>query len=139
MSSTTTRFGLKIPDGTDVVDNDLFVKGNFNILEAQAAKKTETVAAAGQQMEIVEVSFVSSGSTYVLDGDGVFAKTYTVKPTIIMGQISQQINYSDTMSYPFIPETTITLTGFRVTVKTSVTTNNFGAGTLKMKFLVFGS
>jgi hypothetical protein len=138
MSTTSTRFLMKIPDGTDTFDNEQYLKGNLNIIDQKAAKVDETVKAEGQQMEVVEISFVASGSANVMTANGTFAKTYTVKPTIMPAHISQSIGYSDVMAYPYIPETSISLTGFTATVKTAVSTNNFQAGTLKMKFIVFG-
>jgi hypothetical protein len=140
MATTSTRFLMKVPDGTDTFDNDLHLKGNLNIIDEKAALKSESVASqvAGQRMEVVEITFTASGSVNSLTATGTFAKAFTSKPTIMPANITQAIGYSDTINYPHIPETSITLTNFTVTLKTAVTTNNFQAGTLKMKFLVFG-
>lgn len=136
MSTTSTRFGLKVPDGTDSFDNDQYLKGNLNIIDQKAALVSDTVAAEGQKVEIVEVSLVSSGSTSSISGSGTFTKTYTIVPTILPGVVTQTVGYVDSMCYPFVSSPT--LTGFQVKLVTSNTVNNFGAGTVKMTFLVFG-
>lgn len=130
---------MKVPDGTDTFDNDLYLKGNLNIIDEKAAKVDETVAAKGQRMEVVEVSFIASGSTNSITATGTFSKPFTSKPVIMPASISQAIGYSDTMTYPHIPESAMTLSNFQVVIKTATSTNNFQAGTLKMKFIVFGS
>jgi hypothetical protein len=138
MSTTSPNLGFILADGTDTFDNDRYIKGNFQIIDDNVLKKTKAVAGDGQQMETIEVSFVSDGTSYTLTKNNTpFVKTYANPPTVLPGNITQSISYSDTMSYPFISNTTSG--SFSVVLKTSNTSNNFGSGTLKMKFLVFGS
>jgi hypothetical protein len=142
MASTSTRFLMKVPDGTDTFDNDQHIKGNLNIIDQKAALITETVAsqATGQRMEVVEISFTASGTTNEVSGNGSFSKAFTGIPNVMPAQVTQATAYANRIMYPSI--TSVTTTGFTVTLKTSYTgaaLENFGAGTIKMKFVIFGS
>jgi hypothetical protein len=142
MSTVSPKFGFKIPEGTDVFDNDLYIKGNLNILDANAAKKSETIEAAGEKMEVIEVSFVCTGSTSnVTVLNKPFAKTYISPPVVLQANITQAVaNGTDYMINPYIYG--VTNTGFNVKIDTGVISGNqiiFTAGTIKMKFLVIGS
>lgn len=137
MSTTSPVHGFSLAEGNDTFDNDKYIKANFQKIDDTILPKDKTIAADGQNIEIVELSFVSSGTVNILQSSGTFAKTYVNPPTVMVGNISQSVTYSDTMDYPWINPTTNTT--FSVTLKTSDRTTNFGAGTLKVRFVVIGS
>jgi hypothetical protein len=141
MSTTSTRFQMKLPDGTDGFDNDLYLKGNLQILDTQAAKVAETLATrSALKMEIVEVSFTSSGATSVINGTGNYANTYTSTPIVLAATVTQTVSYVDYMIQPWIVPTTSNFTcRLQVASDGTGTPHNFGSGTVKMKFLVIGS
>jgi hypothetical protein len=93
----------------------------------------------GQSIISMECSFPSSQATY-LQNTFSFPKAYISTPKILPGDVTQNIPYSDVMAYPFI--TNVTTTSFTVKLTTASfngsTQNTFGAGTLKMNFLIFG-
>jgi hypothetical protein len=98
------------------------------------------VSGSGEKLEVVEMSIVSNGTTPVLTGSATFSKTYINPPTVIYAGVSQIISYSESMISPYIDPTFITTEGFqcRFTTAYNGITNNFGNGTLKVKFLVIG-
>lgn len=141
MSSTSTRFGMKVPDGTDPFDNDLYLKGNLNIIDKDAAKLLETLfITGGLKAEIVEVSIPSSGSQNTLTSSlATYKNKYTSTPVVFAGTVTQSVSYVDTINEPFVNATT---SGFTVKLKVAyngVAFENFGSGTIKMKFLVVGT
>jgi hypothetical protein len=44
LSTTSTKFTFKLADPTDTFDNDLYLKGNFNLIESLIYSKTEVNA-----------------------------------------------------------------------------------------------
>lgn len=92
------------------------------------------INATGEHMEVVEVSFSPDGDSNTVTASGTYSKTYTSPPTIMPANVTQVVNYGDAMRYPYIYS--ITKTGF--SVKIGSIGGNFGAATLKMKFMVFG-
>jgi hypothetical protein len=131
---------MTLPDGTDGFDNDLYLKGNLQKLDTQAAKVAETLASAsGLRMEIVEVTFNASGSSSSVMGTGTYAKPFNGTPLVLAGNATQLVSYVDTIIEPFISATANNFTcKLQVRYDGSVT-NNLSAGTIKMKFLVIGS
>ena len=73
MPTVSTKFQFQLANGTEVFDNDLFIKGNFNIIESQVYSKTEIDA------RIVYGS--NANGNYVKFPDGTmfcyFSKTVT--------------------------------------------------------------
>jgi hypothetical protein len=41
MATTSTRFLMKVPEGTDTFDNEQYLKGNLNIIDEKAALKAD--------------------------------------------------------------------------------------------------
>lgn len=99
------------------------IDGRVDVLEAN-------------RVEVHELSFNSSGSVNVLQTTFAFPKAFTSAPIVKPGNITQTVSYSDTMPYPLIFN--VTTTSFSVKLITINQANNFGPGTLKMKFEVSG-
>lgn len=138
MSSISPNLGFTLADPTDVFNNDTYIKGNFNIIDTNVLKKNQVVQGAGQKMEVVIMSVTCSGSVHTVSATSpAFANTYTAAPTVVPAYVVQSVSYADTMAFPFV--NSISLTGFSCEFNTINSVNNFGAGTLKMAFLVFGS
>ncbi|PLR84663.1 hypothetical protein CVD25_01110 [Bacillus canaveralius] len=93
------------------------------------------VRGAGERIEIIEVSFAPNGTSNSISGTGLFAAAFASPPNISPMQVTQTVAYADRLLLPHY--TSLTTSGFGVIVKTDGT-NNLGAGTLKMKFLVIG-
>ena len=139
MSTTSTRFGMTLADGNENFDNDKFLKGPLQILDAGAAKIIETLAmAGGLTAEIVEVSFTSSGATNIITGSCTYANKYASNPLIIEGQVTQTVSYTDTMKKTTYTAQSTTGMTAKLQVNTSNPADNFGSGTAKMKFLIIG-
>lgn len=107
--------------------------GLKNINDDQTTKITNLEAF---RTETHEVSFVSNGNENFLQQTFPFPKAFTSPPTVKPANITQSVSYADAMRYPFI--FSVTTTNFTVKLLTANTANNFGAGTLKMKFEVSG-
>lgn len=138
MSSLSTNFGFQLADGTDDFDNDKYIKGNFQQIDANVLKKSQTVqTSSALKMEIVVVTFTANGSTNFVQQSFNFANTYTNPPTVVPGNISQPESYVDAMSYPYI--FSVSKTGGTVKMSTANGANNFGAGNIVINLLVVGS
>jgi hypothetical protein len=100
----------------------------------QLINSSSVVTGSGERIEVIELNF--SGGSNVMSSSGNFSKAFAVPPTVIPAYVSQSVSYMDTMSFPFLYN--ITTTGFSCLLKPSNTANNFGPGTGKMKFFVYG-
>lgn len=136
MSTTSTRFGLIIPDGTDSFNNEKYLAGNLKKVEELGALKSETVQAKGEKLEFVEVSFSCDGNANSITATGSFQNAYDNPPEVFPGRITQSVSYVDRIGHPYI--TAVTKTGFTVKLATANPTDLLGAGTAKMKFMVLG-
>jgi hypothetical protein len=100
--------------------------------------KINTVAAAGQRLETVNLLFFTNGGSISSTATGTFAKPFTNIPTVFPGSIIEPVSYIDTIGHPYI---VATKTGLTVKIRTDG--NNLGTpGSPKnaiMSFLVIGN
>lgn len=138
MSSLSTNFGFQLADGTDDFNNDTYIKGNFQTIDANVLKKSQTVKTpSALQMETLVVTFSASGSANYVQQSFTFANTYANPPVVVPGNITQPESYVDAMDYPYI--FSVTKTGGTVKMSVAGGTNNFGAGNIVLNLLVVGS
>jgi hypothetical protein len=108
------------------------------ILESLKTTVDAKVVASGESMTVIEASFgvFTANTANSLTVTVNFPTAFQNPPVVLPGNITQAVAYCDTMQNPYI--TNVTNTSFSVTLKTVNSSNYFGVGNLKMKFLVFG-
>ena len=92
MPTTSTRFLMKIPEGTDAFDNEEYLKGNLNIIDQKAALKSEVYVLVtngsnsnGNYTKLPDGTLICSGSTTALAGTTLQTKAGITYPLAFVG------------------------------------------------------
>jgi hypothetical protein len=135
LTQNSTRWEISLAQIYVGANVSTIASGNVTDERIYAQKPYITAKDYNTRLEMYELSFFTNGSVNGLNLTYTFPTAFTSVPTVKPANITQSIDYSDTMTYPLI--TNVTTTSFSVTLKTA-SGSNFGSGTLKMKFEVTG-
>lgn len=92
MATTSTRFLMKVPEGTDTFDNEQYLKGNLNIIDEKAALKSDMDVlvttgsnANGTFTKLPDGTLICVGSTAALAGTTLQTKAGIAYPMSFVG------------------------------------------------------